>query len=491
MVDYLHYYLNLLDLGGIKVKYLSVIEPTDEQLKLISNPPQGVEVIRGAAGSGKTTTALHRLKTAVGRFANRNRRQGITSPVEVLVLTFNRTLKGYVSEIVEDQTKRIQTLGTANVNITVNTFSHWAKELIEARHGVQNIFDDDNRRARIEELGASLGYSSSFLKDEVEYLLGRFLPEQFEDYIEIRRDGRGASPRVDKTDRRKILDNVIYPYTKLKKEKKVVDWNDMAILLAKENFHQYDIVIVDETQDFSANQLRAIANHLAEQHSLTFIVDTAQRIYARGFTWLEAGYTVRPQDTNVLSQNYRNTKEIAGLARGVLEGLQPDQDTALPLVENCRESGIIPRVLVGFYNDQVSYALDFIKRNVDLSEETVAFLHPVGWFKYLEGELNKARLPYVRMTRRPAWPTGSENIALSTLASAKGLEFDYVFIIGLAQENFEHGDEHDDDLLVKFRKLLAMGIGRARKDVILGYKESDRPALIDFLDDTLYEEVKF
>jgi hypothetical protein len=34
----------------------------------------------------------------------------------------------------------------------------------------------------------------------------------------------------------------------------------------------YDIVIVDETQDFSANQLRAIIRHVHEDGSLTFIL---------------------------------------------------------------------------------------------------------------------------------------------------------------------------------------------------------------------------
>jgi superfamily I DNA/RNA helicase len=95
----------------------------------------------------------------------------------------------------------------------------------------------------------------------------------------------------------------------------------------------------------------------------------------------------------------------------------------------------------------------------------------------------------VEITRKSDWPRGSENIALSTLHSAKGLEFDHVVILGLNAEVTEHGKEEDDDGLITLRKLLAMGIGRARLSLLLGYKPGVASHLIDYLDPATYEGI--
>jgi len=102
--------------------------------------------------------------------------------------------------------------------------------------------------------------------------------------------------------------------------------------------------------------------------------------------------------------------------------------------------------------------------------------------------LKIAGLPYVEITRESEWPQGEENIALSTLHSAKGLEFDHVFILGLNAEVLPHGEDADDEKLITLRRLLSMGIGRAKKSVILGYSPGDVSKLFDFFNKETYEE---
>lgn len=73
--------------------------------------------------------------------------------------------------------------------------------------------------------------------------------------------------------------------------------------------------------------------------------------------------------------------------------------------------------------------------------------------------------------------------------SAKGLEFDHVFILGYNAEVVDHGDEDGDVRIDEHRRLLAMAIGRARQTVTLGHKPSDLSPIFGFLDPDTYEPI--
>jgi superfamily I DNA/RNA helicase len=135
--------------------------------------------------------------------------------------------------------------------------------------------------------------------------------------------------------------------------------------------------------------------------------------------------------------------------------------------------------------------VEYLRGNVDLKSESVAILHPLGggWFDYTRRALRQARVDFVEITRQSEWPNGDENVALSTIHSAKGLEFDHVILIGLNAEITPHGQEEGDDRLAKLRRLLAMAIGRARKSVVLGYKPEDASRLIQYLDPSTFQEI--
>ncbi len=115
------------------VKVLGAQPPTAEQLRIIGERGPGVEIIRGAADGGKTMTALLRLKNLTDMFRARHVRLNINRPVRVLVLTYNRTLCGYVEALASE---RIST-GTS-VDMQVETFAHWAWELLSRPSMVGN-----------------------------------------------------------------------------------------------------------------------------------------------------------------------------------------------------------------------------------------------------------------------------------------------------------------------------------------------------------------
>ena len=352
------------------MRALTHVEPTPEQLAVIANPGPGVQVIRGSAGSGKTTTALLMLRLLSNFYLRRRERLGSNEPVKVLVLTFNRTLRGYIADLAKQE---IDTDDESKISVTISTFAKWTTSFLP--HG--GLLDSEERRYKLELLSASIPIDNDVLMDEVDYVTGRFKPSDLETYLSCRRIGRGPSPRIGEDIRRRLIDEVIEPYGHWKQESHRIDWNDLAVQASLADHPQgYDIILADEVQDFSTNQIRAVTHHAKALSTVVFVMDAAQRIYPRGFTWAEAGVTIARSDR--LKVNYRNTKEICKFALPLLEGLELDDDGTFPDFKSCRRTGPEPTIIVGKYSQQLEYVFQRINSQVDLANESVAFLKPAG-----------------------------------------------------------------------------------------------------------------
>jgi superfamily I DNA/RNA helicase len=468
------------------MRVLADVRPTPEQLSILQDYRPGFVLIRGAAGSGKTTTAVLRLRHVTGVWANQKDREGDESPVKVLVLTYNRTLRGYVKELVEQQ------IEIDRFDLNLSTFGKWARDL----QGRPDMLSDYRRSIKLQQLGFGLGYQPEFLVDEVDYVLGRYLPEQITQYYadhkhpHYERRGRGPTPRVNREQRQRIVVEVIEPYIAWKEENGYVDWSDIDLRMARRDpapEEKWDIAVVDEAQDFSANQIRGLARHLADSHSTTFVLDAIQRVYPRGFGWPEV--EVELTRSHRLQHNHRNTKQIAAFALPLVRNLPQDDDGTLPDFESCEDQGEVPRVVKGRFTQQMGWVVDAIREKPE--GESTALLHAKGggWFDFVVQQLRAADIPFVDLQRREEWPQGDEQVGLSTLHSAKGLEFDHVFILGLAAEQMPHGPEENDTQLNNHRRLVAMAIGRARKTVTLTYKPGEESKVVHLLDPTTYVEV--
>ncbi len=258
------------------MRTLRDVTPTAEQLTILLDAGPGFRLIRGAAGSGKTTAALLRLRQLCRSRLERRARQGTVDPVRVLVLTFNRTLRGYIDQLA---TEHIH--ATGELDLTVETFGRWAWGLVGGR-----VLPDGDGSPVIVPLLTGMGLPAGdldYFLDEVRYLHGRFPKHRLDRYLEAGRAGRGRAPALPRELRARLLAEVVQPYEAWKSERNVADWNDIALRAAEAPCRDYDVVIVDESQDLSANQVRAILAHLNEDHVTTFVIDAVQRIYPQGF----------------------------------------------------------------------------------------------------------------------------------------------------------------------------------------------------------------
>lgn len=64
-----------------------------------------------------------------------------------------------------------------------------------------------------------------------------------------------------------------------------------------------------------------------------------------------------------------------------------------------------------------------------------------------------------------------DSVHLQTIHSAKGLEFDVVFIVGMFEESFPHKNNMHPDLIEEERRLAYVAITRAKKQLYLSYPE--------------------
>ncbi|MCY4101678.1 MAG: UvrD-helicase domain-containing protein [bacterium] len=453
---------------------------------MLADVRPGFRIIRGAAGSGKTTTALLRLREQIAVRLDRRQRHGFDAPVRVLVLTFNRTLEGYIAALARESAPDDDAL-----DLEISTFSGWARSLV----GNVSILGRNEASALLRPHLREFVPAASldFFVHEVGYVLGRFAPGDVSEYLEVAREGRGRAPSVRRRVRQRLLDHVLPAYAAAKAERGKIDWNDLALLAADaEPDRLYDVVIVDEAQDFSANQVRAILQHLDESHNTTFVLDAVQRIYPQFFRWIDVGIDARPGMIYRLQENYRNTAAIAAFAHPLVEGLPVEDDGTLPDFTACRRDGIKPVVVAGKYSAQLRVMLDRIERTADLATESVALLQPLGggWFDEARRVLRRRGIPFCELTRENEWPSGPENVALCTIHSAKGLEFDHVLVPGLSRQVTPHGAEEGDADLDRLRRMLAMAVGRARESVMIGYKPGEESSLIGLLDPATYELVK-
>ncbi|MFN8625525.1 MAG: AAA family ATPase [Candidatus Binatia bacterium] len=429
---------HLPDIAGL-------IDP--RQFELITQPAAGFVVIRGTAGSGKTTVALHRI--AYLAYAD----AGIDS-AHTLVVVFSRALRDYVSYV-------LPALGVRHVQ--VRTFHEWAAEQTRRLFPKLPRQTREDTPALVQRLKLHPGLLVA-MDTQVRRVGGAPRPEQVvDDWASVlsrpallEEVFAAVAPQAftaDELARATTWNRARYDELAAWMEgdpqaRAQLDPEDDALLLRAWQLRigtlprgnkplRYRHIAIDEVQDFSPVEVQVLLGCLDEHRSLTLAGDTQQHIMKdAGFTsW--AGFFrdlgLEGTEVNTLQVSYRCSREIAEFAVGILGDLREDETPPLTM-----RSG--PPVEVFRFTDHgacVAFLADALKEL--LWKERLASVAVLTASRELSAlyhrGLANGEVPRLRRVENQEF-TFAPGVEVTEIEQVKGLEFDYVILVEASMATF-------------------------------------------------------
>ena len=426
----------------------SLIDP--EQFSLITRPAQGFLAIRGAAGSGKTTVALHRIAYLAYDDPQIDSHR-------TLFLVFSAGLCNYVSHV-------LPSLGVGNVSI--RTWPEWAAEQ-RRRHFPMlpgAVRHDAPASVTHLKLHAALAVA---LGEQVARVAGPATAEQaLDDWSSVLTqrellekvfaEAQGGAIRASALDQfvdwnRRQVDDVFAWMAGDRDVQTGLESEDDALLLRAFQLRVGRLggrkpirlrhAVVDEVQDFAPVEIQVLLGCLDDNRSLTLAGDTQQHLAAgSGFTsWSSflQQLGVPGTELETLRVSYRSSREIMEFANGVLGPLVEDDAP----VETTRTG---PPVDLFRFTDRgacVAFLADALRQLA--AEEplaSVAVLTPsADASEIYSAALADSDVPRLRRIVNQEF-TFAPGVEVTEIEQVKGLEFDYVIVVEASSLEFPASD---------------------------------------------------
>jgi superfamily I DNA/RNA helicase len=241
---------------------------------------------------------------------------------------------------------------------------------------------------------------------------------------------------------------------------------------------KYDAILVDEGQDFNSGMLKVVFSLLNDEtNNLTVALDEGQNIYGCDLSWQEKGEKY-PAHVESISKVYRNTVEIRDFAQKFIS--KSVGDYAEMGSTYCDVHGPKPEFKrLESYEQITAFVADTIKTlseqgEYPLSEMAILYarrslkesdnsLIPKMFADGLEAKGIMSSWISEDYRAKRSYDITTETISISTIHSAKGLDYACVFLVGLDQ--LEPGIWSEDQI----RRLVYVAITRARHRLFIPY----------------------
>jgi len=442
----------------------------EEQDRIMRAPYHGVTLVKGAAGSGKTNIAFHRIVYLLSEHPEEFRQQAIA------VFCYNVALKKYLSNmLIELNIPRVQ----------VFSIDEWLYSILRK---VTNIgwlnYDEDTWTKIVKTRKEVLPILDAFYAEYKPQLLKTITVEEVGEDSLLRIDGLW------------IL-NLLYTYRPFLEH---ISWHDsgspvryepgdrvdhsdqflLAWLIQKlaqdrnlNVFGYYDHVVVDEVQDLMPVQL-ALLDTL-HNNSMTLVGDVSQRIFDLGVdSWDQLPVTINR--TYELTMCHRSTLQTILFANELLAGKEDNMFST-----KVGKQGEKPCVFRAAHRtdalDKVVQYVREIKGREPLASVAVLNFRnrDLNW---INDNLRKAGINSYIATKGD-WEF-SPRVAVTTYHQVKGLEFDYIFLLGL--------NDYQQLKFPNMDKVIYTAVTRAQKRVYIAYCRQ-LPDILKKADPELYVRV--
>ncbi len=456
----------------------ALIDP--EQFDVIAAADAELVVVRGVAGSGKTTVALHRLA-----FLNYRDRARFRAD-RMLVIVWGDALRRFISRL-------LPALGVHST--PVRTYGYWARGIrkrlfpflpnksgdgtpaivtrLKLHPAMLRILEDyvagqpaaPTARQVVEDWMQVVSDETLLNAGFARWAPGAFSEAQLQQAIRWTSQQVGQlSDYLDPEDTEPLTDEegkAIAP------DHSFLDAEDDPLLLrlyqlrvgplpSKSRRHRplrYQHIVVDEVQDLSPLEVRVLMDCLDDQNSMTLSGDTQQHVLQEaGFTdWEEffGHLGVRGVAVNTLKVAYRSTLPIVRFSRAVLGSLVEDEEP-----EVSRDGAPVEVLRFQDHGECIVFLSDALRALAESEPSAnVALLarSPEVADIYFAG-LQRAELPELARVRDQEF-SFEPGVEVTDVAQAKGLEFDYVVLLDVSETSWPRTDAG--------RRLLHVGATRA------------------------------
>jgi len=413
----------------------ALIDP--EQFQLISRENKGVVVLRGSAGSGKTTVALHRIAYLAFQLGSS------FDPDRVLVIVWGRAMRDYVAHV-------LPALGVAGVQVT--TWTEWARDMMAKHFSFLPPFIADDTPEPVVRLKLHPRVSDLLARQIAASPVTRAGAAQAVwDWARLLTDRAALAEALGPDMSEEALERALRWTTEqttavlkfCEGDHEVdarLDTEDDALLLrawqlrlgplqkrpGKPLKHQH--IVLDEVQDFSPVEVQVLLDTTDKNRSVTMAGDTRQHISeAAGFTsWMDFLTHIGVESTalSTLEVSYRSTHPITRFAISVLG------DENEPPPRTTRDGPPVELFRFTDHGACVAFLAEELRALLRAEPHAnVALLTPDNALAelYVRG-LRRADVPDVRLVENQkfAFAAGVDVVEASQV---KGLEFDYVVII--------------------------------------------------------------